>query len=203
MAGGEALMSAVLGIFGCGLLCLAALATVFRLQRFSIKARVAATLGAALAVFVPLGDLSIAAYVRGATGDLSVTTLVLAGAACATQLNGRTVIPARDLRALSWLVALGAAFLYPFALGWTPFDPYALGYGSTAFVAVLLAVALAAWHFRLNVVVLIVVAAALAYLAGAYDSRNLWDTLIDPLASLYAIVALLRAALDRAKAAEA
>jgi len=196
-------MSAILGLSGCGLLCLATLATATRLRRLSIHARIALMLGAALAAFVPIGDLSIAAYVRGVTGDLSVTTLVLAGAACVAQLTGRTAIAPRDLRALFWLVAFGSAFLYPFALGWTRFDPYALGYGSVGFVSALLLVTLAAWRFRQNVVVLIVIAAALAYLAGAYESRNLWDYLIDPVVSLYAIVCLLAAALDRARSAEA
>lgn len=196
-------MSAILGLFGCGLLCLAALAAAARLRRFPIRARIAVMLGAALAVFVPLGDLSIAALVRGVTGDLSVTTLVLAGAACVAQLTGRTVISPRDLRALSWLLAFGAAFLYPFALGWTPFDPYALGYGSIGFVTALLLATLAAWYFRCNVAVIIVIAAALAYLAGAYESRNLWDYLTDPVASVYAVVCLLAAALDRPKAAAA
>jgi len=203
VAGGRSLMSAILGLSGCGLLCLAALATATRLRRLSIHARIALMLGAALAAFVPIGDLSIAAYVRGVTGDLSVTTLVLAGAACVAQLTGRTAIAPRDLRALFWLVAFGSAFLYPFALGWTRFDPYALGYGSVGFVSALLLVTLAAWRFRQNVVVLIVIAAALAYLAGAYESRNLWDYLIDPVVSLYAIVCLLAAALDRARSAEA
>jgi hypothetical protein len=158
---------------------------------------------AALAVFAPFGDLSAAAYVRGVTGDLSVTTLVLAGAACVSGLTGRTAIGPRDLRGLFWLVVSAAAFLYPFALGWTRFDPYALGYGSIGFVTAMLLITLAAWHFRQDVVVLIVIAAALAYLAGAYESRNLWDYLIDPMASLYAIVCLLAAALDRARSAEA
>jgi len=203
VAGGRSLMSAILGLSGCGLLCLATLATATRLRRLSIHARIALMLGAALAAFVPIGDLSIAAYVRGVTGDLSVTTLVLAGAACVAQLTGRTAIAPRDLRALFWLVAFGSAFLYPFALGWTRFDPYALGYGSVGFVSALLLVTLAAWRFRQNVVVLIVIAAALAYLAGAYESRNLWDYLIDPVVSLYAIVCLLAAALDRARSAEA
>jgi hypothetical protein len=196
-------MSTVLGLSGCGLFSLALLASAARLRRFSPRVRIAAMLGAALAVFVPLGDLSMAAFVRGATGDLSVTTLYLAGAACTAQLNGRTATPARDLRALFGLVVFGAAFLYPFALGWTQFDPYALGYGSIAFVTALLLLTLAAWHFRRYVVVLIVIAAALAYLAGAYESRNLWDYLIDPLVSLYAIVCLLAAALDRARSSEA
>jgi hypothetical protein len=154
-------------------------------------------LAAALTVFAPFGDLSAAAYVRGVTGDLSMTTLVLAGAACVAQLTGRTVIEPGDLRALFWLVASAAAFLYPFALGWTQFDPYALGYGSIIFVTALLLVTLAAWHFRRNVIVLIVIAAALAYCVGAYESRNLWDYLIDPLVALYALVRLLAGARHR------
>jgi len=184
-------MSTIFGFFGCGLLSLAAVATGLRLQRFPVGVRIAVMLAAALAVFAPLGDLSAAAYVRGVTGDLSMTTLVLAGAACVAQLTGQTVIAPRDLRALFWLVASAAAFLYPFALGWTQFDPYALGYGSIVFVTALLLVTLAAWHFRRNVVALIVITAALVYLIGAYESRNLWDYLIDPLAALYALVRLL------------
>jgi len=55
----------------------------------------------------------------------------------------------------------------------------------------LLCVALAAWWARLYVIVFVVIAAALAYLAGAYESRNLWDYLIDPLVSVYALVRVL------------
>ncbi len=184
-------MSAIFGLFGCGLLTLVVVATGLRLQRFPVVARIAVMLAGAFAVFATFGELSAAAYVRGVTGDLSMTTLVLAGAACVAQLTGRTVIEPRDLRVLFWLVAAGAACLYPFALGWTQFDSYALGYGSFEFVTALLLVTLAAWHFRRNVVVLIVVAAALAYCVGVYDSRNLWDYLIDPLVTLVALVRLL------------
>ncbi len=183
--------NAIAGLFGCGLLGLAGFATVIRLRRLPVRARYAVMLAAALAVFVPIGELPIAAYVRGITGDLSMTTLVLAGAACFTQLTGRTLIGHLDLRALFRLLVLAAVFLYPFALGWTRFDPYALGYGSIEFLAALLLIALAAWWARLHVIVLVVIAAALAYLAGAYESRNLWDYLIDPLVSVYALAWLL------------
>ncbi len=186
--------NAIFGLLGCGLLSLAAVASLIRLRRLPVRARCAVMLAAALAVFVPIGELSIAAYVRGVTGDLSAATLVLAGAACFTQLTGRVLIGHRDKQALCWLLALAAAFLYPFALGWTPFDPYALGYGSIEFVTALLLVSFAAWWARLGLIVFVIVAAALAYLAGAYESRNLWDTLIDPLVALYAMVRLLAAA---------
>ena len=166
---------------------------MIRLRRLPARVRYAVMLAAAFAVFVPIGELSIAAYVRGVTGDLSAATLVLAGAACFTQIGERAPIGQRDKQALCWLLALAAAFLYPFALGWTRFDPYALGYGSIEFLTALLLIALAAWWARLQVIVLVVIAAALAYLAGAYESRNLWDYLIDPLASVYALVRLLAA----------
>lgn len=176
------------GLFGCGLLSLAVLAAALRLRRFTVGTRAAVMLAAGVALLVPIGELSLAAYVRGATGDLSISTLVLAGAACIAQLTGRPLIGQRDLRALLWLLAVAAAFLYPFALGLTPFDPYALGYGSAGLVTALLLVTLAAWGARLNLIVLVVIAAALAYLGGAVESRNLWDYLIDPLVSVYALV---------------
>jgi hypothetical protein len=122
---------------------------------------------------------------------VSVTTLILAGAACIARLAGKALIEPRDRRVLYSLLALAAAFLYPFALGWTQFDPYALGYGSVGFVTALLLVTLAAWRAKLYAVAFIVIAAALAYLAGAYESRNLWDYLIDPLVSVYALIRLL------------
>lgn len=190
-------MSAIFGLFGCGLVALAVVSTGLRMQRLPVRARIAVMLAGAFAVFATFGDLSAAAYVRGVTGDLSMTTLVLAGAACVAQFTRRTVIEPRDLRVLFWLVAAAAAFLYPFALGWTRFDPYALGYGSIEFVTALLLVTLAAWHIRRNVVVLIIIAAAIAYCVGAYESRNLWDYLIDPLVALYVLVRLLAAACRR------
>ena len=183
--------NAILGLLGCGLLGLAAVATLIRLRRLPVRARYAVMLAAAVAVFVPIGELSAAACVRGVTGDLSMATLVLAGAACLAQLTGRELIVHRDKQALCWPLALAAAFLYPFALGWTRYDPYALGYGSIEFVTALLLVTLAAWWARLNLIVLVVVFAALAYLVGAYESRNLWEYLIDPLVSVYALIRLL------------
>ena len=189
--------NAIFGLLGCGLLSFAAVATLIRLRRLPLRARYIVVLTAAFAFLIPIGDLSIAAYVRGVTGDLSVATLVLAGAACFTQVTGRALIGHRDKRALCWLLALAAAFLYPFALGWTRFDPYALGFVSAGFITALLLITLASWWARLYLAVIVVVVAALAFLAGAYESRNLWDYLIDPLVSVYALARLLAGACRR------
>ena len=180
-------MTAIFGLGGCGLLCVALIAVAFQLQAFAIRVRCAVVFLVAVAVFIPFGDLSAAGFVRGVTGDLSVPTLALAVSACVSRIAGRTLFPPREWRALFGAVAVAALFLYPFALGFTPFDPYALGYGSVVYVTVLLLATLGAWRAGLNLPVLVVVIAAAAYLAGAYESRNLWDYLVDPLAALYAL----------------
>jgi len=183
--------AAAFGHAGCALLGLALVLTALRVGRFSNpRVRAAVALVTALVLLAPLGELSAAAYVRSVTGDLSVSTLFLAGAGCMARLSGRDRIGKRDLRALLWLLCGAAVFLYPFALGWTWFDSYALGYGSSTFVTALLLIALTAWRAGLNVVALVLVVAIFAYLGGVYESRNLWDYLLDPLACGYALVRL-------------
>jgi len=182
------------GLAGCLSLCLAVAATVLRLDRFPARIRHAVLLIAVVALFVPVGGLPLVAHVRGATGDLSMSTLALAAGALFFRLTGRAAIDKREASALLRLVAAAGLFLYPLALGLTPFDPYAPGYGSPLFTTALLLVTLAAWRAGLKLVVAVVLAGALACLAGLYESRNLWDCLIDPLAAAYALGVLLAAA---------
>ncbi|HZF18314.1 MAG TPA: hypothetical protein VE008_01270 [Burkholderiales bacterium] len=186
-------MSSALGIAGCVLLCLAVLAWALRLEKRAVRVRSAILAAAAVLLLAPLGGLPVAAYVRGAIGDPSAATLALAAGALFFRLTGRAAIEPGEARALLWAVVAAALFLYPFALGWTPYDPYALGYASPVFITVLLAATLAAWRAGLKLAVLVVLVGGLAYLAGAYESRNLWDYLIDPLAAIYALGALLAA----------
>jgi hypothetical protein len=183
-------MTSALGTVGCVVLCLAVAGWGLRLEKLSVRVRSAILAAAGVLLFVPVGGLPVVAYVRGAIGDLSASTLALAAGPLFVLVTGKTVIEPREVRALLWAVATAALFLYPFALGWTPFDPYTLGYGSVAMVTALLLATLAAWRAGLRFVLIVVLAGSLAYLAGLYESRNLWDYLIDPLAALYAAVRL-------------
>jgi hypothetical protein len=187
-------MTSAFGIAGCVLLCLAVAGWALRLEKRSARVRYAILAAAAVLLFVPVGGIPVVAYVRGVTGDLSAATLALASGALFFRLTGRTAIEPREARALLRAVAAAALFLYPFALGWTPYDPYALGYASIPFVTALLVATLAAWRAGLKLIVLVVLVGGLAYLAGAYESRNLWDYLIDPLAAMYALGVLLATA---------
>jgi len=183
-------ITTLFGLAGCALVCIALVASALRLDRWAPRVRYAVVAAAAVALFVPIGDLSIAAYVRGVTGDLSAATLALAAGALFHRLTGRMSFERREVNALLCLIAAAALFLYPFSLGWTPFDPYALGYGSTGFITALLVLSLVAWHAGWKLLVIVILVGALAYIGGVYESRNLWDYLIDPLAAIYALARL-------------
>jgi len=96
-------------------------ATLIRLRRLPAPRPATQSCSpAALALFSFRWRLSIAAYVRGVTGDLSAATLVLAGAA-ASAAHRETLIGQRDLRALCGYVARVPV---PFRAGWNALDPY-------------------------------------------------------------------------------
>ena len=148
-------------------------------------------LAAVVAALVPLGALPAAGYVRGIVGDLSVTTVLLLLRGLLRPVLGWAAIDARSRLALQVLVAAGGLALYPPALGLGPFDPYRLGYANPWFLGGLLALAVAAGLRRLTLVTWCLALAVLAWAVGAYESRNLWDYLVDPLVAAWGLGALL------------
>lgn len=179
----------ITGLTGDALALVAAcllLPGVSRLKR----AYLALLLGVVAAlVLIPFGVLPIAAYLRGAIGDLSITSVLLLFLALARPLLG---LPVSRPRAIGLaLIVLGALVLYPKALGLGAGDPYRLGYGDVGLLAGLLILALTALWRRLPGVALGLALPVAAWAAGWYESSNLWDYLLDPLVAIYAAAALL------------
>jgi len=156
------------------------------------RAHPTSTLLAAVAVaLVPFGGLPAAGYLRGIVGDLSVTTVLLLLHGLLRPALGWAAIEARSRLSLQVLVAAGGLVLYPLALGLGPFDPYRLGYANPWFLGGLLALAVAAGLRRLTLVAWCLALAVLAWAVGVYESRNLWDYLVDPLVAAWGLGALL------------
>ncbi len=154
------------------------------------RQRLSLLLGAVFVLMlIPFGTLSFAAYVRGATGDLSITTLALLW--CALLRPWCVAIKCNDYNASLILIALAAIVLYPMALGIGAYDPYRLGYGNPQFVVALLLFALAAWFWNHLLVALCIAFATFAWAVGWYESNNIWDYLIDPFVSVYALAAVM------------
>jgi hypothetical protein len=138
-------------------------------------------------MLIPFSGLPMAAYLRGATGDLSITTLVLIGWALLWPDFACGGNDAGKRRGLLTLVTLVALPLYPLSLGLAAFDPYRLGYGDPLFVAALLLAAFAAWIWKEHLIASCISLAILAWTTGWYESGNLWDYLLDPWVTIYAL----------------
>jgi hypothetical protein len=145
----------------------------------------------AIAALVPIGALPVAGLLRGVVGDLSLTTLVLLLRGVAREIRGGDPADPRTTLTLQGLVMVAGVVLYPLALGLGAWDPYRLGYGDPWLLATLLAVALAALVLDAPLVTFCTALAVVAWGLGAYESRNLWDCLIDPLVFVWAASALL------------
>jgi hypothetical protein len=146
-------------------------------------------------LFTPL-ELPLAAYVRGFTGELSITSMLLLWTAYFSpkQVHVPAVMKV-------WIALLAITF-YPLALGVSMLDPYAWGYGSIALLAGVLITAFLAWLAGSNRIAIILAVAILAWAAGWHESANLWDYILDPFLGLWAIGSLIRSGW-RARAARA
>jgi len=175
------------GLLGITLAIIALLVRVPRVQAFPQRQRAAVLMGAIVLVSIPLWGLSLAGVVRGITGDLSISTLVLLALALLRKLSGCALMEEANRLLMLRAIAIAAVLFYPLALGFTAFDPYRLGYGNLWFMAGLLL--LAVWSvLRYSMFFALCIALAVAaWSVGWYESPNVWDYLLDPWLAIYAI----------------
>ena len=153
--------------------------------------------GLTLAFFVALcvprigANLPIVAYIRGISSDLSVTLVVLCCWSLCHRAYGLAAISQREQTAVMLAVAGAALFMYPLALGWGNWDAYRLGWGNTleawGMWLALLALCFVCWVKNLQVLPVLITLALLAWTLGLMESGNLWDYLLDPWLSVFAL----------------
>ena len=156
-----------------------------------------------IALLVPWSGEPLAIYPRGVFGDLSITSMILLLLSVANRVgvpiarHGVLHKLMESRLALLGIITLLALLLYPMALGIGVFDSYRLGYASVALIGMLSAAAAwALWAHR-YLIAAVIVLAMLAWGVGWYESTNLWDYLLDPFVSLYAIAAFVKCAAVR------
>ncbi len=141
------------------------------------------------AVMLPVFGLSLAGWLRGMVGDLSISSVLLLGAALYARLrpDAQAMWDARERYGLLFLLSVLALMLYPFALELGMLDPYRSGFGGIGFIMML--ALLAFWTLRRNLMLLplAIALALLAWTVGWYESTNLWDYLIDAPLAIYAL----------------
>lgn len=163
--------------------------------RLSARLRVVAALMAYGLVMWPWLGLSIAEWLRGMLGDLSVTSVLLLGTLIYARAQGQVVAETWDARerySLLMFLAVSALLLYPFALGLGSQDPYRSGFGGVSLIVLLSLLSLWALRRNLRLLPLTFSLVALGWSLGIYESTNLWDYLIDAPLAIYAIGVVVR-----------
>jgi hypothetical protein len=141
---------------------------------------------------VPL-SLPLSGYVLGVVSNLSISTLLILILSIApiSQLK----IPTNFYLAISFLGTL----FYPLSLGFTMFDPYALGYGNKFFFYFLITLCLVLFLCRQYACSLIISLAVIFWSFNLNESTNLWDYLIDPFLYFYSTFVSLKLVFSRLK----
>jgi hypothetical protein len=156
-------------------------------QELSLMTKVMLILLLSNLFFWPLGlgmELPLVAYVRGVIGDLSIVTMLLLWTSL---LSGSKPDPF----VLKFAIACIAIVFYPMALGLGMIDPYAWGYGSTAFFIAVLLFAVVCGLANWSKGVWMIAIAIIAWAAHWHESANLWDYLLDPFLAIWALMALI------------
>ena len=189
----------ITGLAASVLLIVALIAVLFRIVGLKNINRCLLCLILVVFSLLPMGEISLAGYVRGMVGDLSITTLLLLVAALITGVADIRLVESEQVDNLCWLILSAAVMFYPMALGMGVWDPYTSGYGSFYLLACLFVVALLAWCLRQTMIVACISLAVLLYAVGWYESNNIWDYLLDPLLALYAAFICLRSLMGSSK----
>ncbi|MGH8498208.1 MAG: hypothetical protein ACRERV_05285 [Methylococcales bacterium] len=136
---------------------------------------------------VPFGPVSAAVYVRSFVGDLSLTSLTV----LFLTLNGHVFkLNSPERRKMDqfcvFLLPLALLF-YPLAMGLGKYDPYSLGFGSPYLLGIVFLITLITWAGNHSSISISLSLAVFCYSIGWYESNNLWDYLIDPMLTIYAL----------------
>jgi len=144
---------------------------------------------------VPVNNLSIAHYLAGLFGNLSITSIVLLCSYLYFRCTGNSVHPiiSHDLLRIYFIIGITAIIIYPSALGATRLDLYAEGYypimlGPVMFSMFVLGI-VRNWTYLASIIGIVFA----AYGLGMLESNNLWDYLMDPLLSVYCLFRLPKA----------
>lgn len=142
------------------------------------------------ASFIPLGGLSLAAYLRSHIDDLAITSLVFMAWGCLRRLE---VLPPAQHGQTSVLILFAALalILYPATLGLSDLDPYRRGYSPRPLLLLVALMTFSLFYLRHYLAVVMLTCATLTFIAGIKPSLNYWDYLVDPLLGLYCCLALL------------
>ena len=180
-------LNAFLALGGVALVFSALILHGTRNRVSSITVKIAIVVASLFLLLFPVVTEPLVIYLRGFTGDFSVAMLLLSAATIGSILVQKDIIASHDKKFFYLMITLMSLVLYPPSLGWGRVDTYQLGYSFWLVEWVLVALGLLAFSLRAPLTVVWIATALISYQLSLFESRNLWDYLIDPIVSVIAI----------------
>ena len=180
-------LNAFLALGGVALVFSALILHGTRNRVSSITVKIAIVVASLFLLLFPVVTEPLVIYLRGFTGDFSVAMLLLSAATIGSILVQKDIIASHDKKFFYLMITLMSLVLYPPSLGWGRVDTYQFGYSFWLVEWVLVALGLLAFSLRAPLTVVWIATALISYQLSLFESRNLWDYLIDPIVSVIAI----------------
>ena len=180
-------LNAFLALGGVALVFSALILRGTRNRVSSITVKIAIVVASLFLLLFPVVTEPLVIYLRGFTGDFSVAMLLLSAVTIGSILVQKDIIASHDKKLFYLMITLMSLVLYPPSLGWGRVDTYQLGYSFWLVEWVLVALGLLAFSLRAPLTVVWIATALISYQLSLFESRNLWDYLIDPIVSVIAI----------------
>ncbi len=139
-----------------------------------------------LILIIPFSGLPVFYYIRGATGELSVITVIILSGVITGKFYNIEILNKNSTEYFYIVIFVIGLIFYITSLGYGQFDPYGLAYGNLVLPSgLLIFTALLIWKKQYGLAMLLTVP-VIAYETGVLESNNIWDYLIDPFLWLYA-----------------
>ena len=146
----------------------------------------------ALLIVMPVNGVLVIEYSRGYLSDLSFSTLMIVFVALSNRLGPFHL--SLSIGFYGFILVTGL-FLFPASMGLSMLDPFVYGYVSNAgygyFVSALAIIAVVSILVGQFHVAMCIVIALFTFNVAAYESHNVWNYLIDPIAFIYSAIALV------------
>lgn len=143
------------------------------------------TIAPLVLLLVPINDLPVIYYFRGAFGDLSIITASLLLSATINYFFKVKFLDDNSTKTFYIFIFIFGLFFYITSLGVGQVDLYSFGYSQIVVPMIMLTLAFLCTLRKFYNLGLLLLLSVIAFNVGFLESNNIWDYVLDPFLWLY------------------
>ena len=144
------------------------------------------------AIFVPLGQLTIAQYILSLHPTFSFSSCAMSFILLFRQFTNKSLISERETRYFAWWNVVFGTVLYLSSFALLPFDIYFYGFFFSAWFIFFIILNILCAVVNFHTLFYILIGCILSFVAHSGYSRNYFDYLIDPILFISCIFIIIK-----------